>query len=79
MLPGKQAAIALQNPVSDEWFTMFRGFVESWYYRLDQTRQYMELELQLVDGFAILSRAELGSGRTARCHRSPGSRTSRKR
>ena len=26
---------------------------------LDQTRQYMELELQLVDGFAILSRAEL--------------------
>ena len=62
MLPGKQAAIALQNPVSDEWFTMFRGFVESWYYRLDQTRQYMELELQLVDGFAILSRAELEVG-----------------
>ena len=54
VLPGKQAAIALQNPVSDTWFTMFRGFVESWYYRLDQTRQYMELELQLVDGFAIL-------------------------
>ena len=62
ILPGKQAAIALQNPVSDEWFTLFRGFVESWHYRLDQTRQYMELELQLVDGFAILARAILEVG-----------------
>lgn len=61
-LPGKQAAIALQNPVSDEWFTLFRGFIESWHYRLDQTRQYMELELQLVDGFAMLARAILEPG-----------------
>jgi hypothetical protein len=57
--PGKQAAVALQNPVTDVWFTLFRGFVESWHYRLDPTEQYMELELQLVDGFAILARAEL--------------------
>lgn len=59
LTPGRQAAIGLQNPVSDEWFTLFRGFVESWSYVLDQTRQYMELELSLVDGFAILARAEL--------------------
>lgn len=62
ILPGKQAAIALQNPVTDVWFTMFRGHIESWTYRLDRTRQYMELELQLVDAFAILSRVELQVG-----------------
>lgn len=62
VLPGKQAALCLQNPISEEWFPLFRGFVESWHYRLDQTRQFMELELQLVDGFAILARAILEVG-----------------
>lgn len=62
ILPGRQAAIALQNPISDAWFTLFRGYVENWRYRLDRTRQFMELELDLVDGFAILSRAELQVG-----------------
>ena len=58
---------ACRTRCRDEWFTLFRGFVESWHYRLDQTRQYMELELQLVDGFAILARAilEVGCGRCA--------------
>jgi len=62
ILPGKQAAVSLQNPIGDVWHTLFRGFIESWGYRLDPTRQYMELELQLVDGFAILARAELRVG-----------------
>lgn len=63
ILPGKQAAISLQNPTgAHAWHTLFRGFVESWHYRLDPTEQYMELELQLVDGFAILARAELRVG-----------------
>jgi len=63
VVPGKQAAIALQNPTPIyEHHTLFRGFVESWRYRLDPTRQYMELELQLVDGFAILARAQLEVG-----------------
>jgi len=63
ILPGKQAAVALQNPTgAHAWFTLFRGFVESWHYVLAPTRQWMELELQLVDGFAILARAELRVG-----------------
>jgi hypothetical protein len=62
LLPGKQAAIALQNPVTDEWSTMFRGFVESWSYRLETTRQVMFLDVQLVDAFALLSRFELRPG-----------------
>jgi hypothetical protein len=61
-VPGKQAAIALLNPVNDTWHTIFRGYIESWSYRLGQTREHMELELQLVDGFAVLSRAELRVG-----------------
>jgi hypothetical protein len=60
--PGKQAAISLYNPASDTWHTLFRGFVEAWAYQLDQTRQYMELELQLVDGFAVLEQAVLQVG-----------------
>jgi hypothetical protein len=60
--PGKQAAIALLNPVNDTWHTLFRGYVESWRYALDPTEQYMELELQLVDGFAILARTMLEVG-----------------
>jgi hypothetical protein len=63
ILPGKQAAVALQNPTgAHAWFTLFRGYIESWHYQLAPTRQWMELELQLVDGFAILARAELRVG-----------------
>jgi hypothetical protein len=59
IVPGKQAAVSLHNPVSDSWHVVFTGFVESWHYRLAPLRNYMDLELQLVDGFAILERAEL--------------------
>jgi hypothetical protein len=63
LTPGKQAAVALQNPTgAHAWFTLFRGFIETWTYQLDPTRQYMELELQLVDGFALLARAQLRVG-----------------
>jgi hypothetical protein len=62
ILPGKQAAVALQNPTNSNWYLVFRGFIESWQYKLDITRQFMELELQLVDGFAMLARAELRVG-----------------
>jgi hypothetical protein len=62
ILPGKQAAISLQNPTNTNWYLVFRGFVESWAYKLDITRKFMELELQLVDGFALLARAELRVG-----------------
>ena len=57
--PGKQACISLWNPSSSDWHIMFRGFIETWRYTLDKTRKFMQLELQLVDGFAILSRFEL--------------------
>lgn len=62
VLPGKQANISLHNPVNDTWHNLFRGFVEGWHYQLDRTRQFLELELQLVDGFAMLARGQLRVG-----------------
>jgi hypothetical protein len=62
VLPGKQVAISLFNPVSDTWHIRFRGFVEAWRYRLARMRDHMELQLDLVDGFAMLARAELRVG-----------------
>ena len=63
IVPGKQAGIALVNPTgAHASFVMFRGFVESWGYRLHTTEHWMELELQLVDGFSVLARAELRLG-----------------
>ena len=61
-MPGKQAGIALVNPTTSTSFPLFRGFVEAWNYKLADTEQWFELELQLVDGFALLSRAELRVG-----------------
>jgi hypothetical protein len=63
IVPGKQAGVALVNPTgSHASFPLFRGFIESWHYRLHPTEKWFELELQLVDGFAVLSRAELRVG-----------------
>ena len=62
IVPGKQAGIALVNPTTSVSFPLFRGFVEAWNYKLADTEQWFELELQLVDGFALLSRAELRVG-----------------
>jgi PKD repeat protein len=59
---GCQAAISLWNPVSNTWHIRFRGFVEAWRYRLGRTREHMELQLDLVDGFAMLAKAELRPG-----------------
>ena len=57
--PLKQAAIALQNPVTSNWLTIFRGFVEDYDYVLDPSQQVMRLEIQLVDAFDILASAEM--------------------
>lgn len=62
LVPHKQAAIALYDPVLAAWHTVFRGFVEGWKYRLAPTRNHFEFEIQLVDGFALLAAMELQPG-----------------
>lgn len=60
--PMKQAAIALQNPVTSAWTTLFRGFVSDWDFEMDITERLMYVTLTLVDGFDLLAAAELLPG-----------------
>lgn len=62
VLPDKQATIELHNPVLDEWKTIFTGFTEDWSFVLDVTESFFEVQVDLVDGFAILNDYELTPG-----------------
>lgn len=53
--PLKQAAIALQNPVTENWLTVFRGFVDEYEYALDPAQGVMVATITLVDAFDLLS------------------------
>lgn len=57
--PMKQAAIALHNPVTDTWHTVFRGFVKRWSYDMYQTEDYCTVTLELVDGMEVLAEIEM--------------------
>ncbi len=57
--PLKQALIALQNPLTGTWTTIFRGFVDEWSYTLDVSEHFMFAELQLVDGLEKLAATEV--------------------
>jgi hypothetical protein len=67
LIPRRQAALALQNPVTDAWATVFRGFVEDWQVIPDPSGAANYVEVTLVDALAILAAAELqpGDGTTA--------------
>lgn len=58
--PVKQAAIALLNPVTDEWSTLIRGYSD-WSYDIDINTGFKVIEgtLQIDDGFDILSILEM--------------------
>jgi hypothetical protein len=60
--PLKQAAIALQNPVTGAWSTVFRGFVEDFAYTLHPSKKVLFLELQLMDAFDLLAAVEVAPG-----------------
>jgi hypothetical protein len=53
--PMKQAAIALQNPVSGEWSTLIRGFVSDWDWELDVSEQFATITLSIVDAFDLFA------------------------
>lgn len=57
--PMKQAAIALRNPVTETWSTVFRGFVSEWLYEWDESGAFARITLELVDAFAVFSAVEL--------------------
>ncbi len=64
IVPLAPAAIALQNPVTSAWSTLFTGFVESYEYELDVTEKFFTGTITLVDGMEILANAEVVPGTT---------------
>ena len=57
--PLLQIALGRKNPVTDEWFTRFRGFVEDIDYAFDPSQQFNRLTITCVDLFEILSAIQM--------------------
>ncbi len=57
--PLKQAAIALQHPVTSAWSTLFRGFVQSISWEPMLNESIANVRIDLVDGMGILAAAEM--------------------
>jgi hypothetical protein len=60
--PLLQAIICRWNPVTDVWWSRFRGFIEDYDYVFDPSQQVNQLQLTLVDIFEILSAVEMQPG-----------------
>lgn len=60
--PGKQAALALRNPVTDTWTTLFRGHVDDFRYEIHPSQVVTRVQVALVDAFDFLSRVEVVPG-----------------
>ena len=56
------AAIALYNPVTTDWSTVFRGFVSEWLFTMDQSADILYVTLELVDAFGYFSGLEMIPG-----------------
>lgn len=60
--PMKQAGIAMQNPVTGAWSTLYRGYANGFSYDLDITEKALRGTVDLVDAMDVLSRTELVPG-----------------
>jgi hypothetical protein len=60
--PLKQARLALWNPVLEDWYTRFRGFVDSFTYDFDPSQRVNRVTVELVDIFEIVSACEMFPG-----------------
>ena len=60
--PLKQARLALWNPVHEDWYTRFRGFVESYEYEFDPSQLVNRVTITLVDIFEIVSAMQMFPG-----------------
>ena len=60
--PLKQARLALWNPVLEDWYTRFRGFVESLRVRLRPLAAREPVTISLVDIFEIVSAVQMFPG-----------------
>lgn len=67
-LDGKPVAVAVYDPVSEEWVPQWRGFIDDWRYRIepvigpDGKPILANIKLECVDMFDYLARAEMAPG-----------------
>src|SRR4029077_3877890 len=54
-----QIALGRWNPVTDTWYTRYRGFVEDYDYSFDPSQQVNRLQITCVDLFEILSAIQM--------------------
>lgn len=57
--PLTPAALALQNPVTSAWTTLFTGYVEQYSYDVDPSQVVIRPEVSLVDGLEVLAATKL--------------------
>ncbi len=60
--PLRQARLAVWNPVLEDWYTRFRGFVESYVYEFDPSQMVNRVTISLVDIFEIVSAVQMFPG-----------------
>lgn len=56
MMPAK---ISVQNPSNNQYYDIFRGFVDSWTWSMDTSERIMTVTIGLVDGMEPLTRGEM--------------------
>ena len=56
--PMRQMKIGLVNPVNHQNYDLFTGYIEAWNYTMDTAEKMMTIDVDAVDGFEPLSRAE---------------------
>jgi hypothetical protein len=62
LLDGRQAALALRNPVTDVWHTRFRGAIDDFVSDEDPSQVVTRVDVPLVDAFDYLEAVELVPG-----------------
>lgn len=60
--PLLQATIGRRNPMTGDWVTRYRGFIEELDYTFDPSQRFNQLQIGLVDIFEILSAVEMLPG-----------------
>ena len=60
--PLKQARLAIWNPVLEDWYTRFRGFVSSYEYDFDPSQLVNRVTINLVDIFEIVNAVQMFPG-----------------
>lgn len=58
----KQARLARWNPVLEDWYTRYRGFIESFEFVFDPSQRFTRVTINLVDIFEIIQAVEMYPG-----------------